>query len=178
MTDTENPALVRPKLDHPPQPWELTVERDDLHRDCSLALAVISQPDTPGWLRQMAWETYEETAWWLTWGEGREAHAVRLVPLLMHWDGAYQEMTAEFLLDLPDNVKAKYPADVLLAENAAKAADTQGFSIDCRLECLDVLHRILARLKDHADDESPAGEDDIDYESIEFERSANAASKH
>lgn len=166
-TTTENPALVRPKPTHPPTPWELTVERDELHRDCSLALSVISCPDTPKWLRDKAWETAEETGWWLTWGGGCGPRAIRLVPVLMHWQGAYQEYCAEFLMDMPDSVKAKYPLDVILAEKCAKAADTQGFSMDCRLESLEILNRTLGRLKDHADDDDD-NDNEIEDDTIQL----------
>jgi hypothetical protein len=49
--------------------------------------------------------------------------------------------------------------DVILAQKSAEACDTQGYSMDCRLESLEILHRTLARLKDHAD-EAAAGDDD------------------
>jgi hypothetical protein len=166
---TENPALTRSKPTQPPRPWELTIERDDLHDAAQLAVSVMTCPDVPDWLRAKADEVADDIGWWLTFGEGRERSAIRMVPALMHWDGAYQEMTAEFLLGIPDSVKAAFPADVILAQRFAEAADTVGFSMDCRLESLDCLHRTLARLKDHADDET-------DYDTEEhIERSTNGA---
>jgi hypothetical protein len=174
MTD-ENPALTQPKPTAPPPPWELTIEREDLHKAASLALAVRACADTPDWLRDQADEVADSIGWWLTFGEYRgPGSTVRMIPALMSWQGAYQEMCAEFLLDTPDSVKAKYPLDVILAQGFAEAADTVGFSMDCRLESLDGLHSTLARLKDHADDEADQDDDEeIDDDETQFERSTN-----
>jgi hypothetical protein len=139
VTEEDNPALTRPTPRTPPPPWELTVERDDLHRTCELALAVISCPETPDWLREKAFETAEDVGWWLTWG-GDAGRTIRLVPVGMHWDGFYREMYEEFMLGIPDEIKAAFPLDVILAEKAAQACDTQGFAMDARLESLEVLH--------------------------------------
>jgi hypothetical protein len=172
VTDTPNPALTRPEPSKPLPPWELTVERDEtLHRDFGLAPAVLACKEAPDWLREKAWETAEETGWWLSYGEGGP-RAIRMVPVLMHWDGAYQELCSEFLLDLPAEVKAAFPADVILAEKLANAADTVGFSMDCRLESLESLTRTLARLKDRADDLADPDEDEIEDDE-NLERSTN-----
>lgn len=69
-------------------------------------------------------------------------------------------------------MKAACPLDVLLAQQFAEAADTVGFSMDCRLESLAGLHEVLARLKDRAD-EIEDDSDEIYDESDQFERSTN-----
>ncbi|HTX94342.1 MAG TPA: hypothetical protein VME67_05580 [Mycobacterium sp.] len=138
-----------------PDPFELAVERDDLHKAAWLAIVVQECADVPDWLQAMAKEVANAMGFWLTWGGGAGPRPlVRMVPVLMRdpWGYAYQEMTDEFMLDLPEEVKAACPADALLARRAAEACDTQGFSMDCRLECLEVLNKTLARLKNYADD--------------------------
>jgi hypothetical protein len=110
VIDTENPALTRPKSTTPPRPWELIIERDDLHAAASLALAVKSCADTPGWLRDKADEVAEDIGWWSTWGEGTgPGRVIRMVPVLMHWNGAYSEMVAEVSARHPRRDQTEVP---------------------------------------------------------------------
>jgi hypothetical protein len=141
----------------PDEPFELAVEREDLHQAAWFAIIVQECADVPEWLRAMAKEVADAMGFWLSWGGGAGPRPlVRVVPGAMNdpWAWAYQEMTEEYLRDLPEQVKAESPADVLLAQRAAEICDTQGLSIDCRLETLSVLHSILARLRFATEDAS------------------------
>lgn len=179
-------------------PWEQAIERDDLARAEWLAILVQDRTDLPDWLRDMADDVADRLGFWTSWGGGAgPSPLIRMVPALMHLEYAYQELTEEFLANLPDEVKAACPAEVELVKVAAKLSDNQGFSRDCRLECLQTLNKLMTRLKSHADfagrdiadevtgidifDSDPlqdADGDEHDDDSDDFERGYNYAETH
>lgn len=72
--------------------------------------------------------------------------------------GYYADTVEEFLLDLPEDVKAEHPALVCMAQYAATLVDNEEFSSDFRLDALDALKTILGAL-------NPCTGDDDDAES-------------
>lgn len=146
------------------------IDREDLYRAATTALATISASETPEWLREMAWRTYEDMCWHLDYDPsacGDEAHYREA--WLMAYGGAYEKETNDFIAQLPDEIKAKYPADVMVAIHAAKAVDNLECTIDSRMESLAALDRTLTRLRDDAGTESFDSVDpDKGYSTNEF----------
>ncbi|CQD10642.1 hypothetical protein BN000_02199 [Mycobacterium europaeum] len=110
----------------------------------------------------MALQTYNSVCWDLSYNdyysdsnEGRSG--------LMLWPGSYGYATNQLLDVLPDEIKAKHPADVLFAELLANGIDAQGHSVDMRLELLNSLRRTLNRLlQAAADADADAGTESFD----------------
>jgi hypothetical protein len=92
----------------------MTVERQDLERAASMALATLSSSQTPKWLADMAWETYKDMAWNLQFNDMCSETGESKSGLLL-WPGAYWFQVEAFLDRLPDEIKLRYPADVMVA---------------------------------------------------------------
>jgi hypothetical protein len=78
----------------------------------------------------------------------------RLVPCGFHplWGGFFTLMLEEFLMDLGEEVCEAHPTLVVVARQAAKACDYQGYGTDYRLDMLQNLNKILASLWEFKDE--------------------------
>ncbi|AFM17428.1 hypothetical protein Mycch_2661 [Mycolicibacterium chubuense NBB4] len=168
------------------------MNRDEMERAATMALATIGASETPEWLRTLALASYEDLAWSLQW-DNDSSHVNEAKSGMLLWPGAYEYATKQFLGGLADEVKAACPADVLIAEQAAQFIDYQGFTAEFRLECCATLKRTLRRLADfaggvpdydwienacllgHLERIAGGAEDDEDDDDEQFERGVNHA---
>lgn len=175
----------------------MKVEREALYRAQELALAVISASETPKWLAEKAWRAYWDLNFDLAWND-RCSETWESRSGLLLWPGAYWYQVEQLLANLPDEIKASHPADVMVARNLTETVDNHGCSVDMRLESVTSLRRTINRLLQavaesctesfasmltdenlvllgHLARIDPAGDDDdeIDDDSEQFERSTN-----
>jgi hypothetical protein len=98
----------------------LIVERQDIERCAKLAAAVAD--GGPDELREDAHRVFEDTSFWLLYGIPTDGRSIRMVPAGFRWPGYYVEMVAEFLLDLPGDVRSEFPGQVSLGYFCTEAA--------------------------------------------------------
>ena len=121
------------------------MNREEVERTLQVVMATMAASETPEWLRRMAFDEYWTLAMHLQW-DADISHTGEAESGLMVWPGAYEYDTNELLEQLPDGVKSAQPVDMILARGLAKSADTQGHTVDARLEYVTSLRRTLQRL--------------------------------
>jgi hypothetical protein len=129
---------------------DLLVERDTMTQAAFVCHDVIADPSSTEERRDAARKVFDDLNSWLRYSEaagGRWDRVVKMMPAGMKWAGFYRDMLDEFLLDLGAEVVEAHPALVEMARHAANLADTDGYSLDFRLDALDSLNVVLAALK-------------------------------
>ncbi|OMC44096.1 hypothetical protein A5745_16810 [Mycobacterium sp. IS-2888] len=126
---------------------------------------IIDNPDIPDDVRDHANAIQFQLSEMLCYPSRAERQQpVRLIPYGFRIPQYFSELVDEFVLDLygeePTDIRS---IRVMLARQSAKVVDDMLYSVDFRLQNLEVLNELLAHMKADADDD-----DEIDDYTIEL----------
>ncbi len=136
----------------------ITLDREELDKAATFALATISASETPEWLRDMAFEQYSDIAWHLQFDYACDDGDRRELWMMAYYQ-VFEVETRHFLARLPSEVRAAHCGEVALAIEAAKSVDFLEMTMTARFECMDSLYRLLRRLQCYAEESGLPGGD-------------------